>query len=125
MPAGCLTFVVLVIGFVLLIAMLVFGAMKSTDVYKTALAAARDNPEVVEALGTPIKDGMFVTGKTNVDGASGEATFAIPISGPKGSGTLYVTATKSAGRWEYQTLEVQIGSSNERIPLENPGEPAE
>ena len=62
--------------------------MKSTDVYKEALARAKADPVVIEALGSPIKDGFLLSGNTNVNGASGESNLAIPISGPKGKGTI-------------------------------------
>jgi Cytochrome oxidase complex assembly protein 1 len=41
------------------------------------------HPAVIEALGSPIKEGFFVSGNTNVNGASGEANLSIPISGPR------------------------------------------
>jgi len=109
--------VALAVTFVLVIFLVVFGAMKSTDVYKHALATATKDPAVVEALGTPIKEGMFMSGHTNVDGASGQAELAIPISGPKGNGKIYVAATKSAGRWNYTTLEVEVAGTDRRIDL--------
>ncbi len=59
--------------------MIVFSAMKSSDVYKDALAQAKAEPAVIEALGSPIKDGMFVSGSTNVNGASGEAGGCLEI----------------------------------------------
>lgn len=103
--------------FVCSIAMIVFSAMKSTDVYKDALAKAKANPAVIEALGSPIKDGLFVSGNTNANGASGEADLAIPISGPKGKGTIYLKAKKSLGRWNYSDLAVEIQKTGERIDL--------
>ena len=36
--------------------------MKSTDVYKAALARAQAHPSVIEALGSPIKEGFLVSG---------------------------------------------------------------
>src|SRR4051812_40859658 len=121
-PTGCLTIIVAGVAFVCAIVFIVFGAMKSTDVYKTALARAQSDPAVVEALGTPIKDGWFMTGKTNVEGTSGEADIGFPISGPKGKATVYAVATKSAGRWRYQTLEVEVNGRSERINLlQQPG----
>jgi len=91
--------------------------MKSTDIYKDALAKAQADPAVVEALGSPIKDGMIFSGKTDVNGASGEANLAIPISGPKGKGTIYAVAEKSAGLWNYSILAVEIEGTKERIDL--------
>lgn len=117
MPTGCLTIALLFAVFVTSIVLLVFGAMKSTDVYKDALAKAKANSEVVEALGSPIRDGLFVSGSTNVNGATGASNLSIPISGPKGKGTIYVKAEKSLGRWNYSDLVVEIQATGERIDL--------
>jgi hypothetical protein len=96
--------------------------MKSTDVYKAALARARAHPSVIEALGSPIKEGFLVSGNTNVNGASGEANLSIPISGPNGKGTIYVAANKSLGRWNYSGLIVEIAKTHQRIDLlQGPG----
>ena len=85
------------VAFVAVIVIVVFGAMKSSDAYKLAVARAKADPRVTAALGTPISEGMFLSGNTNVNGATGEANLAIPISGPKGKATIYAEATKSAG----------------------------
>ena len=115
--AGCLTVALLFLAFVGSIVVIVFSAMKSTDVYKEALARAKADPAVVQALGSPIKDGFLLSGNTNVNGASGESNLAIPISGPKGKGTIYVSANKSLGRWNYSGLVVEVGQTHERIDL--------
>ena len=52
-----------------------------------------------------------------MNGGSGNADLTIPISGPKGKGTLYVVATKSAGEWTYSKLVVKIDSTGETIDL--------
>ena len=116
-PLGCLGIIGLIVAFVLAIVLVVFGAMKSSDAYKTAVTRAKAHPDVVAALGTPIEEGMFVSGKTNVDGSSGEADLTIPISGPKAKAKIYAIATKTAGRWQYSTLEVAVDGREERINL--------
>jgi hypothetical protein len=116
-PAGCLSLLVLFVAFVASIALILFSAMKSTDVYKDALARAKANSVVIEALGSPIAEGFLVSGNTNVNGASGEANLSIPISGPKGKGTIYVAANKSLGRWNYAGLIVEIAKTHQRIDL--------
>jgi hypothetical protein len=116
-PLGCLTMIGLVVTFVAVIVVIVFGAMKSTDVYKDSLARAQKHPAVVEALGSPVDDGLFMSGKTEVNGASGEANLSVPISGPKGQGTLYIVAKKSAGQWNYEQLVVELAQGGERINL--------
>ena len=117
MPSGCLTILLLFAAFIFAILSFAFGIMKSTDVYKDTLAKVQADPAVIEALGSPIKDGIFFSGSTNVNGASGEANLAIPISGPKGKGTIYVVAVKSAGLWNYSILAVEIGETKKRIDL--------
>jgi hypothetical protein len=91
--------------------------MKSSGGYQEALAAARGNPAAVQALGTPIKDGWFPTGKVESGGTSGYSDLAIPVSGPNGSGTLYVRATSSMGTWRLTMLILQIKGTGERIDL--------
>jgi hypothetical protein len=116
-PTGCLTIFVLFVAFIVSIGLIVFGALKSTDLYKEAVAKAKANPAVVEALGSPIEEGLFVSGSSNVNGATGESNLSIPISGPKGKGTIYLSAKKSLGRWNYDDLVVEIKNTGERIDL--------
>jgi hypothetical protein len=119
-PAGCLTFIALGLAFIACIVLLVFSAMKSSDAYKIALARAKKDSRVTEAIGTPIKEGLFVSGNTNVNGDSGESDITIPIHGPKGAAKIYAVATKSEGRWEYSKLMVKVEETGEEIDLSAP-----
>jgi hypothetical protein len=116
-PVGCFSIVLLFIAFVGSVVLIVFNAVKSTDVYKDALTRAKAHPAVIEALGSPVTDGFLVSGNTNVNGASGETNLSIPVSGPKGKGTIYVAATKSLGRWNYSGLTFEIAKTHQRIDL--------
>jgi len=116
-PSGCLTMLLLVAGFVFFIMTIVFGAMKSSDAYKEALSKTKADPRVVSALGSPITDGWFVSGQTNVSGTSGHTDMTVPVSGPKGKGTIYFVATKFAGQWTFSKLMVEIGATKQRIDL--------
>ena len=107
----------LVAGFFFFIIAIVFGAMKSSDAYKMALARAKADPRVVSALGSPISDGFFPMGKTNVSGTSGQADMTVSLSGPKGKGTLYFVASKFAGQWTFSKLMVEITDTGQRIDL--------
>jgi hypothetical protein len=121
-PTGCcLTPLVLGGALAAFIILVVFGAMKQTDVYQTAVARAKADQRVTTALGTPIEEGWYLSGNTKVSGSSGEADLTIPISGPKGKGTIYAVATKSAGEWTYSKLIVKIDSSGETIDLSPQG----
>src|SRR3982074_1350223 len=116
-PTGCLTLFVGAVFFVAAIVLFVFGAMKSSDVYKMALSRAKADSRVTEAIGTPIKEAWFVTGHTEVNGGSGQADLTIPIHGPNGEATIYATATKSAGEWQYSKLIVKIKGTGDQIDL--------
>jgi len=116
-PVGCLSIIAIFAGFIALILTFVFGMMKSSDVYMQALDRTRNNPALVSALGTPLEAGYFISGSINVSGPSGNAELAIPISGPKGKGTIYVVATKTVGEWSYSQLMVQIEQTGQRIDL--------
>jgi len=116
-PLGCFSIAALFVVFVGSVVLIVFSAVKSTDVYKNAYGRAKAHPEVIEALGSPITEGFFVSGNTNVNGASGEANLSIPVAGPKGKGTIYVAAKKSLGQWNYTGLVVEIAKTHQRIDL--------
>ncbi len=117
LPVGCLGALVLFAGIIASIMFFVFGVMKSSDAYKDAVAKARAHPSVQESIGTPIEAGLLVTGNINVNGPSGHASLSIPLSGPKGEATLFVEAEKSAGRWTYSILAVEIKATQQRIDL--------
>ena len=61
---------------------------------------------------------MFLSGNTNLNGASGEADLAIPISGPKGSGTIYVRRRSRPGNGLTSRLEVEVKGTDKRIDLQ-------
>ena len=82
----------LFLAFIGSILVIVFSAMKSPDVYKEALARAKADPAVIEALGSPIRDGFPASGSTNVTGASGESK-----------------------QWNYSGLVVEVGQTHQRI----------
>jgi hypothetical protein len=121
-PVGCLGLLLALLLFLGFIAAIFFGVMgivKSSGAYTEAVAQAQASPEVIQALGEPIEEGWFVTGNVNTSGPSGEAELAIPLSGVRDSGTLYVEARRRAGNWEFSVLELELKSSGERITLLN------
>jgi len=110
---------VLIVFFILPLALLgsIFAAMKNSDVAKESLLRAQKNAFVVQKLGTPIEEGWLVSGSINTSTTSGDADLAVPISGPKGQGKVYVTAHKGAGTWDYQVMVAAIEGSDQRINL--------
>lgn len=121
LPSGCLLVFLSVLVFAAAVFFVVTSAMKQSEAYKVAVARARENPSLIDAIGTPMQEGRFTSGSTNATGASGEASLAIPISGPRGKATIFVEARKSAGLWQFQTLVAQVEKSGQRIDLKGRG----
>jgi len=99
----------LIASFVTGLLVFISTVMKSNEPYRHAMALVTRDRGAQAELGKPITAGFFITGNINVSGSSGSADFGIPVKGPLGSGTVYVVAKKSAGRWSYQTLELRVG----------------
>jgi len=116
-PVGCLLPIVTIGGCLTAVFVFVFGMLKSSDAYTHSLAAVRADSELQAALGEPIEPGYFVTGNINVSGSAGHADLFYDVTGPKGTGTVYVVADKQAGQWTFETLVVEIGSSGQRIDV--------
>jgi len=49
-----------------------------------------------------------VTGNISEVNSSGKADLVIPIRGPKGEASIYVTASKSPGEWNFDNLVDQV-----------------
>ena len=130
LPVGCLG---LLLGAAALVGGIVFVAMsaiKTSEVYKGALGVVQTHPAAIERLGQPIADGWFVSGNIKFDGTGGNANFAIPVSGPKGSGTLHVQATNPDGAWMYERLDLVAGGQTASLLDRNvvqppPGSPVD
>jgi hypothetical protein len=123
-PTGCCLGTLL--GLILAIAVFGFSifaifsgvsaALKGSEPYKVAVARAQANDKVTTALGKPLDEG-FPTGSINTHNNTGDVDLSIPISGPKGKGTIYVVGTKSGGTWTYSRMSVTIDGSGDTIDL--------
>jgi hypothetical protein len=103
------------------IAMLVVGMFRNSEVVQQAMERAATDPELVQELGTPLKAGYLISGNLQTSGSSGTADLLIPISGPKGSGSMVLVAVKSGGTWTFTTLKVSLSEAEEQLNL-LPGE---
>lgn len=115
-PTGCLSLIIIAGAF---IATLVFGIMsimKDSDAYKGAMNEVRQNKIIKEKLGEPIESDGMVSGSINVTNNNGNCDIQIPIKGSKGTGTIFVVATKR-GKWKYSELSVYIEKTEEEINL--------
>jgi hypothetical protein len=112
-PLLCLAALMCIGGFVVFFESL----MKSSDAYSGALARAKSSPDVIAAIGTPIKDGFFVSGTISENNSWGSAYLVFPITRPKGSANVYVSASKSSDKWHFDNLVVQVDKSRMQIDL--------
>lgn len=115
---------VIIVGAILLCCgcMVVFAGtisttMKSSGAYQQAVTITQESSAAKEVLGSPIKPKFWMSGSISENGASGNADLAIPVSGPHGSGKVFVVATKSGGLWDFDTLVLVLDDSGERIDL--------
>ncbi|MCL4395012.1 MAG: cytochrome c oxidase assembly factor 1 family protein [Chloroflexi bacterium] len=117
---GCISGILVILVVAMIVGgvfYLIMGSFKSSPVYLEAMKAAQANPDVVQALGSPIQSGLLVTGSISEQGISGDASLVIPISGPRGNGTLYASARKGNGVWRFYTLAVQVDGQDQLIAL--------
>ena len=109
--------VALCVSFALTIIGVAFGAMRASTPYQEAMDAVSTNSTAIQALGEPIEAGWLMSGSVETSQNSGTASFNIPVSGPNGSGTLYVEAYKVGDRWRYEQLYLEVDGQLESIPL--------
>jgi hypothetical protein len=107
------------LGIAILFSIGIIGMIGNSEVSRLAFSKAEADPIVRQRLGEPVKRGFFTSGNIEVSDSSGRADLSIPISGPKGTATLYAVAGKTAGLWEFGTLEVQFKDDAERLNLLN------
>lgn len=100
-------FVVAILALVFFIA----SQMKSTDVYQEAMRRAQCSYHVAVALGAPVEGSFMPKGNLSVNGGrngSGTAVMNDTLTGPLGSGDLFIDATRSKGVWAYNELSVRL-----------------
>jgi hypothetical protein len=93
------------------------SSSRQSDVYKLAIAQATANPQVREQIAEPIKPDWLISGELNVSGSSGKANLVIPVSGPRGRGSIQAVAQKSGGVWRFTFLQVDVVNQSTGIDL--------
>ncbi len=91
--------------------------LRSTDAYERSLQLAQHNPAVISELGSPIEAGFWVLGSTSYTGNSGAVDISFSISGPNGSGKLYVIGEKDSGIWTYSKMDFVSDNSDYQVDL--------
>jgi hypothetical protein len=115
---GCGVLVVGIVAFLAFIVFVVFASMRSATPYKDGLARAQADPRVLEALGSPIEPGWFMSGSISTSGQSGNCDIDIPLKGSRQKGSLHVVGTREGGRWTYSRMVMtpERGEPIELVP---------
>ncbi len=102
---------VLAVGCVVGCVWLLLDSIKSCGAYTQAVARARTDPWVVEALGAPVVPDWYVMGSVKLVNDAGHADLSIPLKGSKRlqgtprTGKLIVAADKAGGAWTLTRLD--------------------
>lgn len=115
--SGCL---LIIIAFVVFAGSMILGLsnlFQGSTPYKQALALAKSNLQVIEALGEPVETNGTIKGSFTLNNSEGHANFDIPIKGPKDKAILYVDADKQEDSWIYHTLQVVIETTRDTIRI--------
>jgi Cytochrome oxidase complex assembly protein 1 len=99
----------------------IFSLMKSSPVFRDSLAMVQENPDAREYLGEPIQAGWLVSGEISETPSGGTAEISYPVSGPRGSGTVYVTAKKAEGEWIILRLVLVMDKTKQKLILVGSG----
>lgn len=124
LAVGCLGMILLTGGCVVGCGVLLVSMLTSSTPYAHAVATAEAHPAVVEILGEPIEAGWLVQGSIELHNQDGEADLSIPLSGPQGSGRLYVEGTRRAGEWTYSRLQFRAQDGRQVDLLHEDVDPA-
>ncbi len=115
---GCMTLIVLFVVFMGSIFFGVTSMLEDSAPYQYALEKINKDEEIVATMGSPIeKDGMI---QGNIQWTNGKksAKLSIPVSGPKGKGTLYIDASGEEDEWVYHEIRLEVTDAEEFNLLE-------
>lgn len=116
---GCGIFVLigLVVGLVVAVALGgAYYAVKNVEEYQCGLATLKKSEKAKTILGEPITDGFWVQPNVKIEGSKREAYISGSVSGPKGSGTIYISSYRDNFRDNYSLL---LEANGEKISIHN------
>lgn len=114
--AGCFTLIIIFIIFIGSIFYGVTSALEESQPYEYALEKINQDDEIIDELGSPIEKDGIISANYNYNNGKKTAKLSIPVSGPKGSGTLFVEASGEGDNWTYHVIRIEI-RDNENIDL--------
>jgi hypothetical protein len=88
---------------------------------KAALTETNSSPQATNLLGTSIHTGWLISfhivGADLLSGTGGSANLSIPVTGSKGSGTLYVSGEKVDKAWRVTKLSLTCSKCDKEVDL--------
>lgn len=110
----------LVIGGIFALFFSVTAGMKRSEPYQATMQAVRGDDAAMQALGAPIRDARFITGRLSYGAnGSGLAAFRIPVTGPNAAGTIISRAIRKDGKWDLRLVIVEVQGSDVPIVVIN------
>jgi len=113
---GCFTLLIIFVVFIGTIVYGVTSAFEESQPYEHALEKINQDEEITRVLGSPIKKDGMIQGSYNYSNGKKSADMKIPITGPHGSGVLFVKASGEDDEWTYEEIRVEI-NDDENIDL--------
>jgi 5'-methylthioadenosine/S-adenosylhomocysteine nucleosidase len=121
---NCKWFSPLPISAGVVVAVLSENRLANSDISTLSIADAKSADAVTQRLGEPVKLGWITWGslshgyQDHEGDHEGHANLRIPLSGPRGQGTLYVVANANyLGNWTYQSLQLKLQGDATGIDL--------
>lgn len=112
---GCLFVIAGCAGLVGMIFTGVRTMMMKSDSYEVAMQALSDSQAAEDAVGAPFKPGLLFSGSVSVSNGRETCDYSFPVSGPNGTGKVYVRGECDRGECDLRTLELE--TRGERIDL--------
>jgi len=94
----------------------VLYGLRHSDAYQLGVSTLQTNADAMAALGTPIETGT-PTGSIRTSGATGRALLDFSVTGPKGSGRVFLEAIKQNGVWSLKNLRLKLDDREDAIDL--------
>ncbi len=94
----------------------IYYAAKNVEEYQCGLETLQKSEKAIAVLGKPITDGFWVQPNVKIEGSKREAYISGSVSGPKGSGTVYISSYRDGFRNNYSLL---LDANGEKITIHN------
>ncbi|MCB9948279.1 MAG: hypothetical protein H6842_10680 [Rhodospirillaceae bacterium] len=118
--------IVLVLAVLVIPPAVYFGVgatFRNLEAYRLAMDRLRSHPEALDYLGEPIEAGRWVSGSFRTSGEAGSAALSVPVSGPRGEGTMRLAAARQNGQWQLHVLTLSLDGSDRQVDLLAPVKP--